>query len=222
MTVDFEIVEDAVKASEYLKGLPYVDADQVYLLGHTTGGILAPRIDQAGGDFAGYIMLATTSRPWYQAAYDQILNYGLAGLTDDQLQIMISMKSDEKKRIEKKLDTMDEEELLEDNLLGMPAIYWKDMNSMDYTQMLIDEQKPVLFLQGEEDYQIIAEVDFEQWKEVMKDCDFAQFKSYPELNHLFVKSEGCYKGSAKEYDIPNHVPEEVMSDIAAFIEENGK
>lgn len=38
------------------------------------------------------------------------------------------------------MDTMDEEELLEDNLLGMPAIYWKDMNSMDYTQMLIDEQ----------------------------------------------------------------------------------
>ena len=222
MTVDFEIVEDAVKASEYLKGLPYVDGDQVYMLGHTTGGILAPRIDQAGGDFAGYIMLATTSRPWYQAAYDQILNYGLAGLTDAQLRIMISIKSDEKKRIEKKLDTMDEEELLEDTLLGMPAIYWKDMNSMDYTQMLKDEQKPVLFLQGEEDYQIIAEVDFAEWKEVMKDCDFAQFKSYPELNHLFVKSEGCYKGSAKEYDIPNHVPQEVMTDIAAFIAENGK
>ena len=108
------------------------------------------------------------------------------------------------------------------NELAVGVDLGKEFSQITFYSRKNSEPMTVSQTAGEEDYQIIAEVDFEQWKEVMKDCDFAQFKSYPELNHLFVKSEGCYKGSAKEYDIPNHVPEEVMSDIAAFIEENGK
>jgi hypothetical protein len=47
-------------------------------------------------------------------------------------------------------------------------------------------------------------------------CDFwVLYHSYPKLNHLFLEGEG--KPNPKEYDIPGHVPQMVINDIAKFI-----
>ena len=217
LTVGWELMEDAAAASKLIKETDGVDASSVYMVAHSLGGLVSQRIDQEGGDFKGFILLAVPSRPWQEAVFDQYLNYGLANLDDDNLYTMASYMDSERKDINTKLDTYSDAELLGEHLLGMPACYWKDLNSVDNVQAIIDTDKPLLLLQGEADYQIVPEVDFAGWQEKLKDKQNATLISYEGLNHLFVPSEGCYKGSAKEYDIPHQMSEKVMEDIAAFI-----
>ena len=58
ITVKEETVDDAIKAVEMLKTDPRIDHDNVYILGHSMGAMLAPRIDAEGGDVKGLIMMA--------------------------------------------------------------------------------------------------------------------------------------------------------------------
>ena len=55
MTVWEESVEDAILAAELLRADSRIDENRVYIIGHSLGGMLAPRIHVAGGDFAGLI-----------------------------------------------------------------------------------------------------------------------------------------------------------------------
>ena len=58
-TVREEVIEDALLAVELLRADPRIDADKIYIIGHSMGGMLAPRIHADGGDFAGLIIMAS-------------------------------------------------------------------------------------------------------------------------------------------------------------------
>ena len=60
ITVKEETIEDAVLAINMLKADPRIDHDNIYILGHSMGAMLAPRIDAEGGDVKGLIMMAGT------------------------------------------------------------------------------------------------------------------------------------------------------------------
>jgi fermentation-respiration switch protein FrsA (DUF1100 family) len=49
--------------------------------------------------------------------------------------------------------------------------------------------QPMLILQGERDYQVSVQY-FEGWKEGLTSKSNASFILYPDLNHLFMTSEG--------------------------------
>ena len=48
LTVKEETIEDALLAVQMLKRDPRIDHDRIYILGHSMGAMLAPRIDQHG------------------------------------------------------------------------------------------------------------------------------------------------------------------------------
>lgn len=217
LTVDWEIVDDAVAATETLREQSMVDPERVYIVGHSLGGLVIPRIDAAGGDYAGYVLMAVPDRPWQEAAYDQYLNYGLADMDSDDIYYACSYLESQLKDINNKLDTYSEDSLVNENLLGMPAQYWKDLNTVDYVECIQTTEKPVLLLQGQEDYQIRADADYEGWQKKLEGRNNVTMKIYEGLNHLFMKSQGCFKGNSMEYMMPNHVSEDVISDISAFI-----
>ena len=60
ITVKEETVEDAVLAAELLRKDPRMDPDRIWIIGHSMGAMLAPRIDAEGGDFRGLILMAGT------------------------------------------------------------------------------------------------------------------------------------------------------------------
>lgn len=66
LTIDFQTIEDALLATELLRSESIVDPDKVFLIGHDLGALVAPRIDAQAG-YAGYIMIASPSRPWSEA-----------------------------------------------------------------------------------------------------------------------------------------------------------
>jgi pimeloyl-ACP methyl ester carboxylesterase len=59
-------VDDVLAAANHLARLPYVDADRIYLGGHSTGGTLALLVAETGGRFAAvFVFGAVTSADRY-------------------------------------------------------------------------------------------------------------------------------------------------------------
>lgn len=61
-TVKDETVDDAVSALGVLRAQPEVQASRSFMIGHSLGGMLAPRIALADGKLAGIILLAGATR----------------------------------------------------------------------------------------------------------------------------------------------------------------
>ncbi len=58
VTVEEELLADAVSAVNTLRTRPEVDPRRLFVLGHSLGGLLPPEIAQRAGDIAGLILLA--------------------------------------------------------------------------------------------------------------------------------------------------------------------
>lgn len=86
ITPEEEVIEDAISASQLAAFLPFVDAQKVFIAGHSLGGLLAPLIATRCPSVKGLILLAAPSRPQDDILKEQ-LHYlaSLNGDTDEQL-----------------------------------------------------------------------------------------------------------------------------------------
>ena len=73
-------------------------------------------------------------------------------------------------------------------------------------------------MQGERDFQVLADDDFRAFETLLAGRENTFFKRYPGLNHVFVDAiyDDILKAS-KEYGVERHIGEEVLDDLAAFI-----
>ncbi|MBQ3107275.1 MAG: alpha/beta fold hydrolase, partial [Firmicutes bacterium] len=62
LTVKEEVLEDALLAADLLRQDSRIDPQKVFIVGHSMGAMLAPRIDAEGGNYAGLILMAGTPR----------------------------------------------------------------------------------------------------------------------------------------------------------------
>lgn len=215
LTIDFQTIDDAVLATELLRQQEMVNPDEVYLVAHDLGGLVAPRIDLEA-DYAGYVMMASPSRAWSEAAYDQAIRYGMDGLEYDTVQYLEPMLESDIKDI-RELDGSEEEDEWTNILLNQYVYYWIDLNAYDYPQMVADSEKPVLIMQGDADYQIETDPDYNGWVEILSNKENATCKLYENVNHMMMEVEGPYTNVSKQYERPLHVAEEVISDLADWI-----
>ena len=82
---DTEAVDDAVAIVEQVRALPELASDSVYVLGHSLGGTLAPRIAGRSKGLAGIIILAGLARPLEDALEEQF--YYTSSLTDSSVNV---------------------------------------------------------------------------------------------------------------------------------------
>jgi dienelactone hydrolase len=123
-TVRDEVIDDALSALALARSQPGVDPERVYLLGHSLGAYLAPRIARDDPAIAGVIMLAGNVRPIWEVAAEQ-LEYLNAP-----------------------------PERLEQLGAGVPASYREDLETYDPVATARQLEMPLLILQGERDYQV--------------------------------------------------------------------
>ena len=216
MTVKEETIDDAVAAAALLKKSKGVDPKRVFVLGHSLGGFLLPRIALAAEplEVAGFIGMAGLTRPLDDTIVRQMTYlYGLAGNT---------LSDEDRKRLQDIKDAVVKVKALRDSdkgsttkLLGAMPAYWLDVRGYDPPETAKAVRKPMLFLQGGRDYQVQT-VDLENWKKALGSRSDVEFRLYPKLNHLFYEGEGIL--IPLEY-MQKHgsVAEEVLTDIAAFI-----
>ena len=75
--------------------------------------------------------------------------------------------------------------------------------------------QPMLILQGSADFQVYPDKDYTLWQEVLGSRDNVTFPLYDGLNHLMMPTSGLR--STADYDKENHVSQDVIDDIAAFV-----
>lgn len=220
ITVKEETVEDAVLAAELLRKDPRMDPDRIWIIGHSMGAMLAPRIDAEGGDFRGLILMAGTP---YRLEEIMVRQLRQAGQKGGLLGAVVRL---EEKIYAKKLqglDEMPEEEAKRKKFAGSTTLwYFKEMGRKTAADYLRDSEKPVLILQGGMDFQVLPEEDYAGFQAQLLGRANTEFRLYPELNHAFVK--GLYNDvlkARKEYSVERHIGPEVPEDIAEFIRRNG-
>lgn len=124
---------------------------------------------------------------------------------------------DEELKKAEQLSTMSDAKAKQLTVFSMPGYYLKDLAAHLPQDLLLQNKKPVLILQGTGDFQVSADKDYGLFKTALKDRPNTTFKLYDGLNHLFIKSAGPDKGSVAEYTTPGNVDENVLDDIANWI-----
>lgn len=212
-TVKEEVLDDALAALAALRKDNRINPDGLYVLGHSLGGQLAPWLAQLDGRLAGLISAAGPMRPFGETVLRQTIYLSeLDGTVTENERAAIE-------KAKKQAAILDGPELNEntppeDLPPGAGAKYFLSLRRADPAKTAAALQVPLLVLQGERDYQVTLE-DFSLWREGLAGKDNAAFKSYPGLNHHFMRGEG--PGNPNEYMLPGNVAEEVITDIAAWL-----
>ena len=218
LTVQEETVEDVLHAVAYGKSDKNIDADHIFVAGHSLGGYLIPRIDQADtdGDIAGYISLAGSARPLMELMAEQT-EYILSvtpGVSEADRTAQLGLIADARTAIENltKADAGSSAVIM-----GACPSYWLDLADYAPAQEAKAVEKPMLFLWGEHDYQVTAK-DFALWRGALEEREDVSFKQYPKLTHTFTSTEEM--GKPEDYQTFANVDPVVAEDIGAFVLEH--
>jgi dienelactone hydrolase len=211
-TVKEEVTDDALEAVALLRRTADVDASRIFVLGHSLGGMMAPRIGELDPKIAGLIVMAGNARPLEDLVVEQFTYiFSLSGPTDDQKVELKRIKEQAARVKDPKLSPHTPGKELP---LGVPGLYWLAIRDYHPAQTAAKLAMPMLVLQGERDYQVTMD-DFALWKKSLAGRKTVVMKSYPRLNHLFI--EGEVKAKPDEYLQAGHVASEVIDDIAAWL-----
>ena len=217
VTVFKETIEDAILAAGLLRNDPRIDPERVFIIGHSMGAMLAPRIDAEGGNFKGLVMMAGTPYKLEEVLIRQFgqMKESMSGLTG---KIVAGQAEKTAKMFDGLYDLSDEEALKKKAGGGTTLYYFKEMGEHPSSDYLLNTDKPVFIMQGEKDFQVLADVDFKGYQDMLEGKENVTFKLYPGLSHLFVTAQyDDITKMKKEYNVEKHIPEDVIRDIAEFI-----
>ncbi|SFH28793.1 alpha/beta hydrolase [Pedobacter insulae] len=211
-TVKEEVIDDAVAAIALAKTINGVDQKNIYLLGHSLGGMLAPQLATLSPSLNGIILAAAPARK-------------LTDIIIEQNKYFFDLAKDTTAAVKKQLD-----EILIDversrltqlgnmkpdsTIIGLPASYWINLNNYDQIATAKKLNKRILIIQGGNDFQV-TQKDFNLWDAALSKKKNVNLQFYPELNHLLaVQTE---KGTSAQYKTPANVSEKLIDDIALWI-----
>ena len=214
ITVKEEVLDDAAAAVAFLRARPEVDPERVFVLGHSLGALVAPRLARDEPGIAGLILLAAPTRPLEDVILAQVQYLAhLDGSVSAEEQAQIDSLKQQVARV--KDPGLSDEVAATQLPLGIAAPYWLDLRDYHPEKVAASLTMPLLALQGARDYQVTTE-DFEVWKAALEGRDKARLVLYPDLNHLFMTGQGM--STPTEYDQPGHVAAQVITDIGSWID----
>lgn len=211
LTVKEEVIDDALEAVKLLRQNKAIDGKRVFVLGHSLGAMMAPRIGAADPKLAGLIVMAGAARPVPELMVEQTRYIAsLSGpLTDEDKANLRELEADVAKVMDPKLSADSG-----GKVLGAYPAYWLSLRDCKPHEEAARLKVPLLVLQGERDYQVTM-ADFALWQKALAGRPNATLKSYPKLNHLFAEGEG--KSKPEEYGKASHVSREVIDDLAGWV-----
>lgn len=207
-------VDDAIEAVNYLKSRDEIDPDGIFVLGHSIGGYYMPKIYERESNLAGYISLAGTIKDTFE---DLVMYQGdyltkLDGKIDDEDKKVLDQFETDYENIK---DLKNGKEVETENMFGYPHEYWLSLKGYDPLKVMQTIDKPMLILQGSNDYQV-PKTYYDYYKNELSDKNNFDFKLYDGLTHLFMEGDP----TPEAYNTPSHVDEKVIDDIAEWIKEN--
>lgn len=211
-TVKEEVLDDAVAAIALAKTVKGADVKNIYVLGHSLGGMLAPRIATLVPDIKGIILAAAPARQLTDIIKDQNKYVvEIAKDTTGTLEKVLenALNEAEKSRITK-LGNMKPDSVV----LGLPASYWIDLNNYNQVATAKKLTQSIYIIQGGNDFQV-PETDYQIWKSGLEGKSGVTFKHYGEINHLL--SSQMEKGNISQYQKMANVSEQLIKELAVWI-----
>jgi dipeptidyl aminopeptidase/acylaminoacyl peptidase len=198
ITVAEETIEDAILAGRLLAQNERVDSAKIFVVGHSLGGLLAPRIvDESNGVFDGAVIMAGSPRSFLDIIYDQ--NMYFISLADESERDALTRQVEDAKPY-----------------FGLPQGYIDEMDAHPASGYLVTTDKPYLILQGGKDFQVSPDKDFGAYKRLVGDRSNFEFRLYGNLNHLFTVST-MENPTTDDYIAGTHVDEAPLGDIVKWI-----
>lgn len=212
LTIDRETTDDALLAIRKLRALRMIDQRRVFVLGHSQGGMLAPRIAARAPEVAGIVLLAAPSRPLLDLLVEQHRRIDLLddGVISDAEQLLIHRLIESVRAIR-----AGREPLPSELPMGLSARYWRSVDAVDPVAEAATIRQPMLLLQGGHDLQVVS-ADWLRWRRAFAGTPRVTFVHYDTLNHLGIAQHG--PPSIRGYRVPGKVSPELLDDIALWIE----
>ena len=213
LTVREEVIDDAVLALRLLRERPEIDRNKVFVLGHSLGGTLAPRIAAAEPRPAGMIVLAGMATPFPEKLREQARYIARAEEepSDEEAAALERVEAD-LVALRAMLDGEQPPAALDS--LGVSVGYFADLERHDPPAEAVDLGLPILVLQGRRDFQVTMQ-DFGNWEAALAGKPFACLVVYDELDHLFHRGTGPSR--PQDYLRAAPVDARVIADASAWI-----
>lgn len=190
ITLTDEYMDHALDAVRQLQHRREVAGNHIFILGHSLGAWVPPRVASMEPSVAGLAVMAGPAQAMYWSALRQ-LRY-LASLRD-RSEPLPQSKFEELQRQAVLADSLDLSPSIpgEELPFGIGAPYWLDVRTFDPIGTAKRLRKPIIVLQGGRDYQVTLKDDYSRWLAGLKDHDNVRFHIYEKLNHLFISGEGA-------------------------------
>lgn len=211
-TTKDEVTDDVTAMIAFAKTIPEVDPQQIYVFGHSLGGMLAPRIATLNPDLKGIILAAAPARKLQDISIEQ--NNYFFSIGKDTTKAGKDGLANAIKQLNFAKTITDKNLPADSVVLGLPASYWADLNAMDQVDLAKKLTLRTFIIQGGNDFQVSTQ-DFNLWTNALKGKRNVDSKLYPMLNHLF--SFTSEKGNVNQYQEPLHVDQPVIDDLASWI-----
>lgn len=212
--LDFEVVDDVLSAYRLLCGSgSLVDTSRIFVVGHSLGGMLVPRIlSRERGLRGGVMMSANATR------LDSVMLYQIGYLSAMQPGA-VSAEAEALVRSVENISRYGTDGF--DCSIPAPAgttmHYWQDILSYNQVEAAVAVAQPLLVLGCKGDYQV-PPAEMEKWRKALGAKGNVSFKEYDGLSHIYM--EAGEKPSPADYMKKSHVPQYVMEDIAEFVRNN--
>ncbi len=210
MTVYDETIDDAAEAVNYVSSLDYIDTDRIFVLGHSLGGYLIPRIAEETPEARGYIIAAGIFSSLgkiipYQLEYLAMID---GEITEEEQDYIDDMTIQAEKSLNP--DSIGADEAV----MGAYKAYWEDLANYDAVAMARQIEKPVYVFQGDRDYQVPVS-EFELINDAVNDKDNYTLQIWSGMNHLMFIGEGT--PTPEEYFVQNEVYPPLLDYIINFM-----
>ncbi|MCR8660135.1 alpha/beta hydrolase family protein [Paenibacillus endoradicis] len=221
-TLKNESVDDSVLAVKLLKNRTDIDSANIYIVGHSQGGYVVPKIfeNDKNNDIAGAILLSAPSgnmtdvlKEQQAEALDRLKTLGYSSeiiASQEQAAAFISQTVDLINDPQYSLEKLPE------SFPIPPAYWWYEQRDYLPSQVAKLQNERMLIIQGENDWQVSMN-QFNGWKEDLKDRTNVSYISYPNINHVLTEYEELSIGT--EYYQPSNVSGNLIADMAKWIKQ---
>lgn len=212
LTVDDEETDDALSAAHLLAKQKLIDPQRVFVLGHSEGGMLAPRIGQRDPAVAGLILAAAPARSILTVLREQTREQGARqGLPKARIAASEKALAAEQALLAK----ADPQHPPAGAFGGAPQTWWLSLHDYDQIAVAKALKVPMLFLQGGSDFQVSPTKDFDAWKAALAGRPNVTFRLFLGLSHLFTPAGKTL--TTADYATPAHVDPAVIETIAKWV-----
>jgi dienelactone hydrolase len=220
LDIDDTTTDDALTALERLRARERVADERVFVVGHSLGGQLAPRIANRDGNLAGAVMLAPAARPFADAYLDQsrfLLTQ--QDIPESERERLLAQARDTAEQI-RSLD-IGEDEIVE-GVGGQPLAgraFFRTLAEYDGPETAATLGIPLFIAQGGRDYQVTVEDDLALWQESLSGLSRVRFEIYDKLNHLFQRNNDPTT-NAEQFDASSVLDVRLVEDIVSFVDDS--